>query len=188
MREFNLDEKLNQIIELFEKKFDEKFIYDEIKEKQIDKLHSELQRYKQDIVFKTMKPLVHGIIYMYDDLDKMIQKYKNSSDELSPEKMLKFLDSLREDIEILLEENGINSFKEELNTKFNPKRQQLVKKVPTEDKEKVGEVVESIRVGFETATDLIKKERVAVYVYEDKTKEKLEKLLTELKNLQQGEK
>jgi len=159
----NLNEKLDEILFLFK----DKILYDITKEKQVDKLHSELQTYKQDVVFKATKPLVNSVIYIYDDMDKMIQRYRDKPEELDLKKMMNILSTIKEDIEILLEENGITQFSEEFKTKFNPKTQQLIKKILTGDKKKVGEVVEKIRPGFENATEIIRKERVAVYVYDE---------------------
>lgn len=159
----NLNNKLDEVLLLFK----DKILYDQTKEKQIDKLHSELQTYKQDVVFKATKPLINSVIYIYDDMDKMIQRYTDNPEELDFKKMINILETLKEDVEILLEENGITQFSEEFKTKFDPKTQQLIKKVPMGDKEKVGVVVEKIRPGFENVTEIIRKERVAVYVYDE---------------------
>ena len=64
---------------------------------------------------------------------------------------------------ILLEENGIVEYRD-IDEKFNPARQQVVKKIPTPNKELVGMVVESIRPGFELGNVVIRKEKVAVYI------------------------
>jgi len=159
----DLSNKLDEMLLLFK----DKILYDITKEKQIDKLHSELQTYKQDVVFKATKPLINSVIYIYDDIDKMIQRYTNKPEELDLKKMMNILETLKEDIEILLEENGITQFSEEFKTKFDPKTQQLIKKIPIGNKEQVGEVVEKIRPGFENVTEIIRKERVAVYVYDE---------------------
>jgi molecular chaperone GrpE len=159
----NLNNKLDEVLLLFK----DKILYDSTKEKQMDKLHAELQTYKQDVVFKATKPLINSVIYIYDDMDKMIQRYTDNPEELDLKKMMNILSILKEDVEILLEENGITQFSEEFKTKFDPKTQQLIKKIPIGDKEKVGEVVEKIRPGFENVTEIIRKERVGVYVYDE---------------------
>jgi molecular chaperone GrpE len=162
-KDINLNNKLDEVLLLFK----DKILYDTTKEKQMDKLHAELQIYKQDVVFKATKPLINSVIYIYDDMDKMIQRYTDNPEELDLKKMLNILSTLKEDVEILLEENGVTQFSEEFKTRFDPKTQQLIKKVPIGDKEKVGEVVKKIRPGFENVTEIIRKERVAVYVYDE---------------------
>ncbi len=166
-KELEIEELINggvkKVIEVFEKKL----LYDQMKEKQIDILHNELQEYKRDLLAKTNRPLVNGLIYMFDDMDKLLKKFEVSDEDISLEKFVKVLKGVREDIEILLEENGVVTFMEN-ETKFNPKRQQVIKKVPIDEKEKVGEIVDYIRPGFEQGNDLIRKERVGVFVYEKK--------------------
>jgi molecular chaperone GrpE len=162
----NIKELIDDGVERVVKVFEEKLLYDKAKEKQIDRLHNELQEYKRDLLSKTNRPLINGLIFMFDDMDKSIKKFEASEDEMSQETLLKILIGVREDIEILLEENGVVTFVED-GERFNPKRQQVIKKIPIDDKEKVGEIVEHIRPGFEQGDDLIRKERVGVYVYDD---------------------
>ncbi len=146
--------------------FDEKLLYDQMKEKQIDRLHEELQEYKRDLVSKTIRPIINGLIVMHDDMDKTIKKLSQVNEEISNNGMIKILTGVKEDIEILLEENGVLSF-EEIDDKFNPKRQQVIKKIGSPSKEDTGKIVEHIRPGFESGDSLIRKERVAVYVYDN---------------------
>jgi len=155
------NESINKVLDVFERKI----AYDESKEKQIDNLHSELQEYKRDLIAKTNRPIVTGLIFMFGDMDKLIAKIDSTSEELSQEKLFKILRDIREDIEILLEQNGVGTFSEH-DTKFNPRRQQVVKKVETHDEKLVGQVIETIRPGFEQGNEIIAKERVAVYVLE----------------------
>ncbi len=155
------NEGINKVLDAFERKI----AYDESKEKQIDNLHSELQEYKRDLIAKTNRPLVTGLIFMFGDMDKLITKINSTSEELSQEKLFKVLGDIREDIEILLEQNGVGAFSEN-DTKFNPRRQQVVKKVKTYDEKLIGQVIETIRPGFEQGNEIIAKERVAVYVLE----------------------
>jgi len=147
----------NVIIETFQRKI----LYDMHKDQQIDKLHSELQEYKMDLLAKTNRPFINGLIYMFDDLDKTLDKVQDDL-EFS-EKSIKILKNIQEDILILLEENGIVEYRD-IDEKFNPTRQQVVKKVPTPNKELVGMVVESVRPGFELGNIVIRKEKVAVYI------------------------
>jgi molecular chaperone GrpE len=152
-----LKEHTNTIVETFQKKM----LYDMHKEQQIDKLHSELQEYKMDLLAKTNRPFINGLIYIFDDLDKILDKVKDDL-EFS-EKTIKIVKNIQEDILILLEENGIVEYRD-IDEKFNPARQQVVKKVSTPNKELVGMVVVSIRPGFELANVVIRKEKVAVYI------------------------
>jgi len=158
-KDIEITEIKNGISNLVEK-FEEKLLYDSHKEGQIDKLHSEVQEYKMNLLAKTNRPFIIGLIYMFDDLDKLLEKMNEEEDK----KTIKILKNFKEDIEILLEENGISRYTE-VSLKFNPLRQQVIKKVPIKDKEKVGEVKKSIRVGFEMDNTIMRKEKVEVYIY-----------------------
>jgi len=178
-KRFKKDEKLNEIdnikkeLQKINTNFEEKLFYDNHKEKQIDKLHSELQEYKNDLLHKMNRPFIIGLIYMYDDIDKTIERV-SQNDMIETEKVLKILKGIKEDIEILLEENGIMKFSEVLseNSKFNPSRQQVIKKSLTEDESKEGLVKQSIRSGFESDIKVVRKEKVEVYILQKNKGEK----------------
>lgn len=158
-----LEEKITEVLNAFE----HKLAYDTTKDKQIDRLHDELQHYKRDLIAKTNRPLVNGMIKMFDDSDKLIGNLrKKSVEELTPERFFKELEGVKEDIEIMLDQNGIVVFTESSDD-FIPSRQQVIRKIPTSDKRLAGNIAERIRPGFEQGSDLIKKERVAVYVYDE---------------------
>ncbi len=171
--------------------FEHKIAYDVTKQGQIDHLHSELQEYKRDLIAKTNRPLVNGMIKMFDDTGKLAEALrKKTEEELSIERMFSELEGVKEDIELLLEQNGVVSFSEE-NEEFIPSRQQVIRKIPTGNKKIAGKVAERIRPGFEQGSDLIKKERVAVYVYNESLDANQEETDTEeiaeqTENLAQG--
>ena len=164
----HMKELVNAGVEKVILTFEQRLMYDKVKEQQINRLHAELQEYKHDLLAKTNRPLINGLIFMYDDMDKLVKKFEDSKEKLSTEQCIKILKEVGEDIEILLETNGTVTFVEDID-KFNPERQQVVKKVPASDREKVGRISEHIRPGFEYGNDLIRKERVAVYVYKENT-------------------
>ena len=94
-------------------------------------------------------------------MDKTLDRVKDDLD--FSDKSIKMLKGVQEDISILLEENGIEKYKD-LDDRFNPTRQQVIKKVTTQNEELIGKVAESIRPGFELGNIVIRKEKVAVYI------------------------
>jgi len=160
-----LDEKVGQILSSFE----QKLAYDSTKQQQIDRLHGELQKHSSDLIAKTSMPYVNGIIRLYDDIGKSVENLqKKSSEELGPDQFFPVLKGIQEDVEILLDQNGIVSYTE-ISDKFDPKRQRVISKVDTQDEHLVGTVAKRLRPGFERSDDVIQKERVNVYVLSEAT-------------------
>lgn len=155
-----LESSTGQILSAFEKKLS----YDATKQKQIDSLHAELQKYRSDLIARTNRPLVNGLIRLHDSTGKLSENLRMKIDkEFDSEIFFNILESLREDIEILLDQNGIVFFVEQ-DEKFNPKRQHAIRQVKTVDNKLVGTIAERLRFGFEQGNDLIQKERVSIYV------------------------
>ncbi|MFT4927344.1 MAG: molecular chaperone GrpE [Phenylobacterium sp.] len=146
--------------------FADKLAYDASKQLQIDRLHGELQQYRADLIARTNRPLVNGLIRMHDDIGKLVSALtKKSPDALTPELFLKAINGIGEDVEILLDQNGVATFTAE-DAQFEPRRQRAVNKVTTADEQQAGTIASRVRPGFEQGNELIKKERVDVYVFE----------------------
>jgi molecular chaperone GrpE len=168
----NVQETLNtfeekvasHFLELMEA-FERKIALDRFKEEQIRQLHNELQSYKADLLAKAMRPLVTGMIRLHEDMGKMVEFYQKSDEQrLEREGVLKNLEGCCEDLITVLDQNGIIAYKES-GDEFNPRRQRILRRVPTSDPERVGQVAESLRFGFEQGDMMIQKEAVAVYVF-----------------------
>lgn len=155
-----LEAGIAQILEAFEKKL----AYDNTKQQQIDRLHAELQKYRADLIAKTNRPLVNGLIRLHDDVGKLIDNFKKRpSKELEPARFFKAFEDVQDDIEILLDQNGVLSFSE-LGERLDPRRQSVIRQIKTSDEQLIGAIAGRLRKGFEQADELIKKERVSVYV------------------------
>lgn len=145
--------------------FEQKLAYDITKQQQIDLLHSELQKYRTDLIAKTNRPIINGLIRLHDDIGRLVEKLKSCPPEqLNHNRFFKVIDGIQEDIEILLDQNGIITFRESFE-EFSPRRQQAIKSIPINEKDLNGVVAARIRPGFEIGNEIIKKERVTVYVF-----------------------
>lgn len=144
--------------------FERKLAFDQHKESQIDRMHEELQRHRSSLLAQAMRPLIGGIIRTHDDASKIAQALgRKDPAELTPERIAKAFAGLCEDLELVLEQNGVTVFREH-GDGFDPRRQQAVRKVSTPDVGAAGKVAERIHPGFELDGLLIQKERVSVYV------------------------
>ncbi|MFN7960509.1 MAG: nucleotide exchange factor GrpE [Thermoanaerobaculia bacterium] len=155
--------------------FATRLAYDQFKEQQIDRLHSELQIYKEGFLRRVLQPLVMGLIRLHDDLSRHAEAVAaRGPEELSRERVLSDLDGFREDVEILLEQHGVTRY--QVGTEaFDSRRQIAARTRPTSDAAQVGCVAERLRPGFELAEFQLQKERVVVFVAQPTQNETVEK-------------
>ena len=158
-----IEARIGRVLEVFENKL----AYDRSKEVQVDRLHEELQQHRSDLVARTIRPLVRDVIRFHDDIGKLVSALReDSSGELPPEKFLRLLEGLQQDVELMLEHNGVEAYREEAGGRFDPGRQRILRTVPAGDRETGGIVAESVRPGFEQGGQVVERERVIVYRFE----------------------
>jgi len=149
--------------------FDEKIRFDEGREAIVERLHSEIQDYKGDLVLKTMKPLVADLINLYDDIGKAIA---SKSDEAAGSEigsgLIKLLVGFQSDIEEVLDRHGFEPFCSPERV-FDPKCQRVLKKLLTNDETLHRVVAKSLRKGFCYEGRVIRPEMVTTYIYEKTT-------------------
>jgi len=155
----NLQLQLTKLTDDFETKFQ----YDQ---HNIDNLHAELQKYKGDFLGKLVQPLLLDVISVTDDFNKQLSFYQTQDlAAVSPEKLMKLLESFPTDLENLLYRQGVEPFSHQ-ETTFNPARQRVVKSIPTEVPTQDKTVAQVIRVGYEWEGKVLRREMVNVYVYQ----------------------
>ncbi|MDA8019821.1 MAG: nucleotide exchange factor GrpE [Thermoanaerobaculia bacterium] len=154
----SLDERLSALAS----SFDTKLAIDEHKNRQIDALHRDLQEHKQDLLARALRPILAGLVRLYDDLGRAADGVQERAEDLIPSEAAQFLREFREDVEILLDENGVLVFSEPVE-RFDPQRQTARKTLDTDDPERVGQIARRVRPGFERDGLVLQKERVDVY-------------------------
>lgn len=133
-------------------------------EVRIARLHEELQAYRNDLVREPARQLLRGIIRLHDDLGRIAAALRGTpADELTAGRFFRHLADFQEDLELLLAQHGVERFAAP-GESFDPRRQRALRTVPTADPDRVGELAERLRPGFEQGELLLQKERVAVYV------------------------
>lgn len=143
--------------------FRDKLALDRFKEDQITKLHEELQAYKNDLISRSSRQILQGIIRLHDDLSKVaISLRQKPAEELTPERFFQQLDGFQDDVELLLGQHGVERFEAD-GAEFDPRRQTALRTIPSDNPEQVGRIAERLRPGFLQGETLIQKERVAVY-------------------------
>lgn len=145
--------------------FDAKIKYDESQQGIIDRLHKDLQGYKEDLVFKILRPMVMDIISLYDDMGKFHKIFLEKPEkEQSMEKLLKRFMSDREMLEDILYKHGVDSFSSN-DDFFDPKQHRSLKTDVTNDPEKDKTISKRVKKGFRYEERIIRPEIVCTYSY-----------------------
>lgn len=164
-----LETQLEKGMQALETAFADRLSYDSTKDIHIARLHDELQQYKNDLLMKTARPYITGLVRLHDDLGKTVDSLQVAEDgAIARDRCCDIIRGFQDDIELLLEDNGLLSYREP-GDKFDPKRQTCVRTVPSTDPELVGRVVKRLRMGVERDGIVIQKERVTVYAKADAT-------------------
>ena len=163
-----LNEKMENLNNLFVKKIGSIEFEREVG----NKLHKELQEYKNDFYFQLIKPTILGLIRVRDNFKAGVKEFSKKSREEQD----RFLRSFIDGIDIILDKNEIEIFETDLtdenNQKYNSRKQKIVRKVETQEKEKNGKICELISEGYVRNEKVIECEKVKVYVYKEKRDEK----------------
>lgn len=158
-------EVLALLTELNEK-FDEKISTDEWKNEKYDEMHSRMLKYQDDIVAKTIDPLLKSLIRL-NDLILREEKQCYGREQIPKELVLSMLDSVKEQIESILFDYDIEEYScgvEQVNTK----EQKIYKVIETEDETLNNCVAEILATGYKKFDKVFRMEKVIVYKYSKK--------------------
>ena len=159
--------EIKDLLTELSKHFESKLKYDKHKDEIIDKLHAENQSYKNDLLKKTVMPFVNEVIFLIDDYSNLYRKYSETDiSEIDAAKLLKQLGNIPEDLEELLNKNGIESFSVE-NEIVDFSKQKIIKTVPTCEQEKDKTVCERLKKGFMMDGKTLRQEWISCYKYQD---------------------
>jgi molecular chaperone GrpE len=158
-----LERMLRGRLEALETKFDRELRAEATRERVVDRLHAELQEYKQDLLLKVQRPIFIDLIQLHDDIGKMIEARLPGEADGDPCAGLRsLLSSIQTGIEDILYRQGVEPFALEQD-EFDPRRQRAVSTVPTEDAALNKTVATRLRKGFQSGERLIRPELVSVY-------------------------
>jgi len=152
-----LDERLSALQTLF----DREVRAEASRERIVDRLHAELQEYKQDLLLKVQKPIFLDLIQLHDDLGKMIEA-RSEEDPDRAAILRGALESVRTAIEDILYRQGVEPFRNE-GEEFDPRRQRAVTTVATQEAELNKTIAARIRPGFQAGERMIRPEIVSVF-------------------------
>lgn len=159
-----LTDKMNQMNQLFV----QKIAHITHEEKIVDQMHTELQKYKEDMYAQLVRPILLDIIEVRDSILRISANFAaKSEDEQSIP--LKTFSGYAYDIQDILERNNITIYDSKEGDVFSPIKQRAIKKITTSVEDLHGKIAESLSSGYEYLGKTISPEKVVVYVYQ-KTK------------------
>jgi molecular chaperone GrpE len=159
-----LGEDLGRRIDALRSTFERELRAEANRERVVDRLHAELQDYKQDLLLKVQRPIFIDLIQLHDDVGKMIAaRTSTETDALAPASFRGTLESIQTAIEDILYRQGVEPFSLETG-EFDPRRQRALSTSPTDDPVLNKTVAARIRKGFAAGEKLIRPELVSVFL------------------------
>ncbi len=141
---------------------DRRLRYDQAKETVIDRMHEELLALRAEQAGKSIRPLAAGVIRLHADLGRTVAALRDGP-PTDPDRLMRLLESFRDQVEAVLAQEGIDAFHVEGDT-FDGRRQQATARVPAAEPGQVGRVAHRLRPGFANPHLVFEREAVAVYI------------------------
>ena len=161
----SLGDGLNRKLDALQTLFDREIRAEATREKVVDRLHAELQEYKQGLLLGILKPVFLDLIQLHDDMGKMIAGQPEADGEVS--RLLGLIRGFQQGIEDILYRQGVEPFESELDA-FDPRRQRALSTVATDDPDRNKQVATRLRKGFLAGDKVIRPEMVTVFAYKER--------------------
>jgi molecular chaperone GrpE len=163
-----LDTALARRLDGLQAQFDREVRAEATREKVVDRLHAELQEYKQDLLLGVLRPVFVDLIQLHDDIGKMVAAHAGAEgpgDNAGPVlRLLDVMQGYQQAIEDILDRQGVVPYMQDGPT-FDPRRQRAVATVATDDPALARTIAARLRKGFRTLAGdkVIRAEIVSVY-------------------------
>jgi molecular chaperone GrpE len=155
-----LGETLHRKLETLQTLFEREIRAEATREKVIDRLHAELQEYKQGLLLSTLRPIFVDLIQLHDDIGKIAEAQAEGDGEVG--RLLGLMRGFQQGIEDILYRQGVEPYTQE-GEAFDPRRQRAVATVPTEDADRNKQIAARHRKGFQAGDKVVRAEIVSVY-------------------------
>jgi molecular chaperone GrpE len=162
-----LGEGLNRRLDALQTVFEREIRAEATREKVVDRLHAELQEYKQGLLLGILRPVFVDLIQLHDDMGKMVAAQPESEGESEVARLLDLIRGFQQGIEDILYRQGVEPFTQP-DDAFDPRRQRALSAVPTDDPTRNKRVATRLRKGFQAGEKVIRPEMVTVYSYKER--------------------
>lgn len=159
-------QELNEKMDVMNNTVSQKILNMDFEKNVADKLHKELQGYKDDLYFQLVKPLIMDLINMRERMRRAVKHFSKETGE----KKVEMLESYVEEIETILENNSIEIYEtEKEECDYKVKKQRIVKQIKTSDEKLHGKICNILTNGYiyTEKNKIIFPEKVEVYVYKN---------------------
>ena len=136
----------------------------EVKDEMINKLHKELDYYKQESLERFIDQLMKSVIKVRKDMGKLI--YSEEWGDMTADDLRKEYVYIFEDLTDLLEQQNVDAYSSEPGTVFEAAIHQPIIEV-TDDSSLDKKVKQSISEGYRKGEKVLLPERVVVYHYKN---------------------
>ena len=157
-----LGDRLGQRLDALSTLFDREIRAEATREKVVDRLHAELQEYKQDLLLKTLRPVFIDLIQLHDDIGKVAVAGADTGPDSA--RLVVLMQGFQQGIEDILYRQGVEPYEVEGDA-FDPRRQRAVTTVATDDSARARTVAARLRKGFQAGDRVIRAEVVSVFSY-----------------------
>jgi molecular chaperone GrpE len=155
-----LRETLGKRLDALTSAFEREIRAEATREKVVDRLHAELQEYKNDLLLNVLRPVFVDLIQLHDDIGKIVSSQPGPSDDAG--RLLDLMRGFQQGIEDILYRQGVEPFTLD-DDAFDPRRQRAFSTVPTEEPDLNKRVANRLRKGFRSGEKVIRPEIVSVY-------------------------
>ena len=159
-----LGDSLHRKLDGLQTLFDREIRAEATREKVVDRLHAELQEYKQDLLLNVLRPVFVDLIQLHDDIGKIAEAKRDPAPEAAELRLLELMRGFQQGIEDILYRQGVEPFLE-AGESFDPRRQRAVSTVPTEDPTASKKIAARLRKGFRAGDKVIRPEIVSVFAF-----------------------
>ncbi len=158
--------RLEGLLEAFERRV----AHTDLEEKVIDRMHAELQKYKEDMYAQLVRPILQDVIEVRDSIQRVAGAYlaRPEGERSIPNKTFS---DYAYDLQDILEKNQVEVYRGQPGDSFTPVRQRVLKKVKTEEESLHGLLAESLSSGYAYQGRVLSPEKIAVYFYEKPAEE-----------------
>lgn len=157
----NFSTQLSDLEQLFSKRI----MHADYEDKVIDQMHSELQKYKEDMYAQLVRPILLDIIEVRDSILRIAATYQSKPEGERDIPNKTFAD-YSYDLQDILEKNNVEIYRSKAGDDFSPIKQRVIKKEVTHDEGLHGKIAESLSSGYSYTGRIISAEKVSVYYYE----------------------